>query len=203
MRSILVLLLALATAAAPAVAQVVCEKNGKFKLRAACKTTRGETQVVDLANPPVPTPDPAPRTRLLGFSALEEELFAFDEIRRPIQLDRANTEIAFTTTGATSALHVTFSAECAVGTSSVAEWVNLDFVLDGLTLPETLDDDAFCSSFGDFSLDHYRTDSRTVVATGIPAGEHVFEIVGQLVDFDRDGSARLDDKTLSLVIVED
>jgi hypothetical protein len=202
MRTIVVLLV-VATAAAPAAAQVICEKNGKFKLRAACKTTRGETQVLDLANRPVDPPDPAPRTRLLSFSALEEETLAFDELRRPIQLDRANTEVAFTTTAAASAVHVTFSAECAVGTSSLAEWVNLDFVLDGRTLPETEDDDAFCSSFGDLSLDHYRTDSRTVVATGLPPGDHALEIVGQLVDFERDGSARLDDKTLSLVIVEE
>jgi hypothetical protein len=196
------ILLAVAAATAPANAQVICEKNGKFKLRSTCRPAKGETQFLDLSA--VPTRADLPRTRVLGFSAIDDESLDAGDPIRALQIDDRSTSVRFTTTSADTSVHITFSAECSIGGPGHFDWVDIDVVLDGAVLAPTDDDDAFCSSEeNDADGTNWRTDSRTVVAIGLAAGEHVVTITAIMNGgAAEEGWARFDDKSLAIVVVD-
>src|SRR5262245_7121116 len=97
-RSCFVLALLALPAFGPASAQIVCEKNGKFKLRDECRANKGETVAVDLSSIPTQNPVfPFQHVGMLGFNSNRVDILELTAARAALRIDDANQSIQFTT----------------------------------------------------------------------------------------------------------
>lgn len=88
---------------------------------------------------------------------------------------------------------ITFSAECAVSSTQVQSWANLDILVDGGIVSPTESDNAFCTAIAPDGVEIWSTNSITV-ARNLSAGQHSVSVNANF-GFGS-GTIRLDDIAL-------
>jgi hypothetical protein len=101
-------------------------------------------------------------------------------------------------------LVITYSAECAVESDDFFTSLDLDILVDGVVVPPTNSDNAFCLGTPPDNnapnLDDWFTPSTTVVRA-VGGGNHTVLVRGRITGFTAGERARIDDQ--SLVVVEE
>jgi hypothetical protein len=102
-------------------------------------------------------------------------------------------------------LIIWFAAECSVAAPDRATWLDLDILVNGVALPPTNNDNAFCTSTGSNALDSWVSTAihgAIVGATTVPAvvggPPYTIQVRGTLRNFNAGESWRIDD--LSLIV---
>lgn len=197
----------------------------KFKLRDACKSNEvvsqdfagfRPTEVVTASDLPAApgelatTSDLAglataadveaiPRVRVLGFVA---EGFQ-GGFTGPLRIDDNGsgdgTTAVVSTASASATLHITFSAECSLSSAAVADFVNLDLIVDGNVIAPTGVAGAFCHSEGTMDFAFSSTHSTTVVASGLAPGSHTLEAVATVAG---PGSFSIGNVSVAAVVID-
>jgi hypothetical protein len=108
------------------------------------------------------------------------------------------TSLNFNTAAAGQQVVITFNAECSVAGTDHQTWLDLDIMVDGVIVPPTNSDNAFCTDHGTGALDSW-VSASTVVVYKVPlAGAHTLEIRGGLKVFDAGDQWRIDDSTTAV-----
>ena len=120
-----------------------------------------------------------------------------DALAHLIPLDNAGaTSINFTTSAPNQGVVITYNAECSVAGTDNQTWLDIDIILDGVIVPPSDDDNAFCTDNATGGLTNW-VSAVIVVATKAPlAGPHTVEVRGALHLFDAGDEFRLDDSTV-------
>ena len=108
------------------------------------------------------------------------------------------TSLTVTTTRTTQ-LMILFNAVCSVDALDDTTYVDIDILVDGVTVPPShATDNALCTSAGDGELQHWVSTGLNVVKT-VGAGTHMVQIRGMLQGFTAGDCWRIDD--LSLIVL--
>lgn len=99
-----------------------------------------------------------------------------------------------------SRLVVTFTAECSVAAADSNTWVDIDVTLDGIPLPASDSNDAFCTSTGDSALEHWVSASR-IVTTELGRGVYRLMVRGRLIGADPGDDWWIDDVSVTTLAV--
>ncbi len=112
-----------------------------------------------------------------------------------LQLDPGGgTELRFVNP-ADGWVSITFSAECSVMSTVARSYLGIDILIDGVVVPPTGGDDAFCSSVNTTNVDSWTTASRTVAAN-LSAGAHRVKITAGVASTRSTTAGWIDDWSL-------
>jgi hypothetical protein len=190
-------------------AVVICQskkKPSKLKLRRkSCGNKERLLQDLSLvAGPqgdpgPAGPPGPAGVTSIFNVTNTTSQVYTGIDSQSVLLESPGVTIVEVETTGESTDVLITFSAECTVRSTTNFTWLNLDLLFDGVAQSPTNGDDAFCTSHATDSLDTWVTASFSLVVEDVPAGIHEIELTGVLVATVGDGAAnswRIDDTSL-------
>ena len=99
----------------------------------------------------------------------------------------------------TSEISIFFNAECSVDAANDLVYLAVDILVDGVLIPPTGIDRAFCTGTGDNALQHWVSAEANVYRI-VAAGNHVIRVRAQLVGEAAGDTARIDDT--SLIVIE-
>lgn len=108
-----------------------------------------------------------------------------------------STTLPFVTTQDNQRVVVSYNAECSVKGTTFLRWLNIDVFVDGVLIPPSSDDNAFCTSHGNNSLDGWAQVISQNVFVVPDAGIHFVAVRGNLVGCNdtEDDQWRVDDST--------
>ena len=109
----------------------------------------------------------------------------------------AGTDLVVFTPGAAE-LAVFFNAECSVDSLSDGTYLAIDILVDGVLIPPTGIDRAFCTGTGDNALQHWVSAEANVYRV-VPAGNHLVRVRAQLVAEGAGDNGRIDDTSLLVI----
>ncbi|WP_296983305.1 MULTISPECIES: hypothetical protein [unclassified Thalassolituus] len=92
----------------------------------------------------------------------------------------------------TSDIVVQFMAECAVYASDEMTYIDLDILVDGVSIPPTNSDNALCTSDGSHS-GNWTSVAALGIAAGMTSDVHTVQARVRFFDYETGESARLDD----------
>jgi hypothetical protein len=110
----------------------------------------------------------------------------------------AGTDLVVSTPGVTE-LAVFFNAECTVDAPDDSTWLAIEILVNGVLIPPTGVDRAFCTSTGDNALQHWVSAAANVYRL-VGAGNHVVRVRAQLVGEVAGDNGRIDDT--SIIVTE-
>jgi hypothetical protein len=99
---------------------------------------------------------------------------------------------------ATSEISIFFNAECTVDAPTDLVYLAVDILVDGVLIPPTGIDRAFCTATGDNALQHWVSAEANVYRI-VAAGNHVVRVRAQLVNEAGGDTARIDDTTIIVI----
>jgi hypothetical protein len=114
-------------------------------------------------------------------------------------LSNGTTAIRFSTGAANQKVIVTFNAECSVAGTDNMTWLDIDIMVDGVIIPPSNNDNAFCTDHGTGSLSNWVSATVVGVYTVPSAGQHIVEVRGGLHVFDSGDAWRIDDSSTTVV----
>jgi hypothetical protein len=126
----------------------------------------------------------------------EPQPFA-DGLPHFLKLGGGNTSLTFAVPQ-TRKVVLLFNAECSVDAFDDTTWVDIDVLVDGVVVPPSNGDNAFCTSTGDGQLQHW-VNASTYVARTVAAGSHTVQVRGTLRGFAPGDRWQIDD--LSLIVL--
>jgi hypothetical protein len=109
--------------------------------------------------------------------------------------DTGATAITFTTTQRNQKVIISYSAECSVKGTDNITWLDVDTLVDGVAVPPSNSDNAFCTDHGNNSLGNWVSAVTMVVAFVPGTGTHSVQVLGTLRVFNSGDQWRLDDST--------
>jgi hypothetical protein len=120
-----------------------------------------------------------------------------DSLPHVLKLGDGNTSLMFNVFQ-TKKVVILFNAECSVDAFDDTTWVDIDVLVDGVAVPPSNGDNAFCTSTGDEQLQHW-VRASTYVAKAVAAGSHTVQVRGTLRGFAPGDQWQIDD--LSLIVL--
>ena len=98
--------------------------------------------------------------------------------------------------GASGPLVALFNAECTVKGATDTKWLDINMYIDGLLVPPSNGDNAFCTSTGDNSLSGHWVSASTNGHRYVRAGWHTVRVTARIAGCSAGDQFRIDDTSL-------
>jgi hypothetical protein len=110
----------------------------------------------------------------------------------------AGTDLLISTPAVTE-LSLLFNAECSVDAADDSTYIAIEIIVNGVVIPPTGIDRAFCTSTGDNALQHWVSAEANAYRV-VGAGNHIIRARAQLVGEVAGDNGRIDDT--SMIVLE-